>query len=474
MIVSNSYLMNVVIIVLYFLFLVSIGWYFSTKTKTFKHFIQSDAHSHIFLLTAVIFTSSIGGGTIIGISEKICSGHIEYSYASMMVIIIDIVIAQYLLPRLIKYKGCETIGDIVYLHYGNAGRFIAGLSSIVISIGLISAQLNVAGKVLQYIFNINNMQAVILSALMIVIYTTLGGFKSILFSNQIQFVAIILSIPILLFYEVKFIGISEFYTKFHSLLHSLNTESEKNIVYSTLFVLLSFTVMNLLPNFVQRALIASDYKKTQLAIYIKSLVYFLFLLIIIVNSIASMLISPKVEGIFILHKMIDILLPTFIQSIVIIGIFAAVTSTADSDINITSIVLVKDFLIPMFNINNQFILLILVRIFSVFVGVISIIIAIRFTYVIDLVLLFSGFWGPVILPVLILLLFGIVVPKLVLAIAVIVGIVAFIYWEFILSCTIPLTGAFVGTILNFLVLILYQAAVQIIQKFKNLSHKKTF
>ena len=108
-------------------------------------------------------------------------------------------------------------------------------------------------------------------------------------------------------------------------------------------------------------------------------------------------------------------------------------STADSDLNITSITLVKDFLKPIFKISQQNRMLFFARIINVLIGSLAIIIARCFDRVADLVIFIAGFWGPVILTPLIFALFNIVISKKAFAISCLAGAIGFIGWETIFS-----------------------------------------
>ena len=154
-------------------------------------------------------------------------------------------------------------------------------------------------------------------------------------------------------------------------------------------------------------------------------------------------------------QLIDYIIPTGVRGFVVIGLLAAVMSTADSDLNITSITLIKDFIQPIFKINNQNRMLLLARVINILVGSLAIITALQFEHVTDLVIFISGFWGPVILVPLILALFNYIISKKAFIISCFAGAIGFILWESIYATTTSVRGVFVGTIINFFCFILF-------------------
>ena len=139
----------------------------------------------------------------------------------------------------------------------------------------------------------------------------------------------------------------------------------------------------------------------------------------------------------------------------VVGLLAAVMSTADSDLNRTSVTLVKDFLSPIFSINNQQKLLLLARIINIIIGSLAILIALTFTRVVDLVIFIAGFWGPVVITPLVLALFDIVISKKGMMCACIAGITSFIVWEKYFAAQYSFKGVFIGTMTNLIIFMLF-------------------
>lgn len=451
-----------IIVFLYLISILAVGIYYRAKDSRFKNYanVESKVQNSKLLLIATIFASSVGGATTFGITEKAFLGHAYYAYALILIIPIDIIIAIYIVPLIAKHHGAESIGDIMSIYYGNIGRFIGGISSVIVSVGFLAAQISVSGYIFQYILDINYIEGVILSYSIVLIYTTIGGLQSIVFTNILQFFAMIIAIPIVTFTGLNKVGSI-------NCIGDLIVETNQSNLFSYIIAAaLSFSVMNLYPTFIQRALINKNPTQTTKAIYTKSVIYLFFLICVTLNGLIAYKLYPEQPSSLVLPYLINQIIPPLIQGIVISGLLAAVMSTADSDLNVTSIAIVKDIINPIFKVKNQKTLLLIAQIINVAIGSFAIIAALKFSNIIDLVIFFTGFWGPVILVPLLTTLFSIRVPIQIMALSSLSGVATFLLWEYYaLSLQyFNLRGVFIGTMVSCLILMLVIVKIKVIKK----------
>jgi Na+/proline symporter len=143
--------------------------------------------------------------------------------------------------------------------------------------------------------------------------------------------------------------------------------------------------------------------------------------------------------------MIDHIIPIGLKGFVVVGLLSAVMSTADSDLNIASLSIVKDILEPLSNITNQATLLLCARITTIVLGSLSIILALKFHNAVDLVIFAAGFWAPMVLVQFVCALFDVVVKVKSFVLTSLVGTLSFISWEYFAHNT-QIKGVFIGTI----------------------------
>ena len=453
-------MIDIIIVCAYLAILLYVGILNRSKNATFKDFakIRDKTKTNRLILVTTIFASSIGGGTTFGISEKVFAENLAYSYGLLLAIPIDLLIASYIVPQLAKHHGVETAGDIMYVYYGKIGKCITGIAAVLVSLGLVAVQISVSGRIFEFILQINYVYGIIISYGIVVIYSTIGGLRSILFTNQLQFFAIIFAIPIITIYGIHDMGVDYFIQTLPY--QKISIVRNSSLLTDSIAAFLGFCCMNLFPNFIQRATINSNPMATKQAIYIKSLILAIFVVCVTINGILAYMNFADSQPALALPKLIDYMIPIGIQGIVIVGLLAAVMSTADSDLNITAISLVKDIIIPTCtkNVpckNNQHKMLKIARIANIVLGIAAIICALCFHSVVDLVVFISGSWGPVVLIPMVFALLGYQIPERIMVIASILGLTSFILWQVYYSSFVPLKGVFIGTMVNFLVVVIY-------------------
>lgn len=435
------------VVLTYLLAILGIGIYYRSSSGNFSSYakVKSSARNSKLLLMTTIFASTVGGGTTFGISQKAFSGDLAFTYGLMLVIPVDLLIAKYLLPKLVKHYGTESIGDIMASYYGAVGRFIAGIAAIMVSTGFLAVQISVSGHIFEHILKINYVSGVVLSYGIVIIYTTIGGLRSVMFTNLLQFFAMILAIPMVTIFGLNKIGLASFIDQLptEKVIFSSHNHS---LLLNTISAALSFSVMNLYPNFIQRALINHDHQQTSRAIYLKTAIYAVFLVFITLNGLIAYNLYSSIDSHLALPHLISQIIPVGLQGFVVAGLLASVMSTADSDLNVISITIVKDLFKPIFQLTDQKYLLLIARISNIAIGSVAIIIALYFSSVVDLIMFISGFWGPTIITPLVFGLFGITISTRMMIASSLGGGLTFLLWEYYLASGLIVKGVFIGTI----------------------------
>lgn len=383
---------NVIVVAYLFLVLV-IGILNRSKSQTFSGYAApKNIKFGKMTLAATIFATSVGGGTVFGLSEKVFNENFTFIYAICLAAIIDVIFAKFISFKLTKFhQNNITAGDIIERFYGSDGKIIFGIAASIVSFGYFAVQINVGGKVLHYLLDISYLNGVLFSYLGLVLYTSLGGIQSVVITNIIQSVAIILTVPAIGIIGFRDIGIDNFFSYIPKEKYEITFESILNI----LSIGMSFGVAGLYPTFIQRTLISKSQSNTQKSIYIKSVIYIIFLFFIGLNGLIAYYNFPNLEPSAVMCKTIDLILPTGIRGLVIIGIISATMSTADSELNITTISIVNDIIKPVFQVKDEKILKLVAQVATVLLGTISIILAINYNDIIDLSLFAAAFWAPI-------------------------------------------------------------------------------
>lgn len=438
--------MDLSIIILYVVITASVALIYKVKYTSFARYSTPEIKfDNKFLVMATVFSTAVGGGTVLGLPEKVYAANASIVYALLITILVDIYLARILVNGLSKYKGSITIGDVIHQHYGNLGKVICGIFAVLVSFGYVAVQVSVIGKIFSYFFNISYFYSVCFSYGVIILYSTIGGINSIVRVSLLQFIAIIIGIPLICIIGVNDIGVKEFIFSVPNYKYSfLNADVSRE----TFFMLLNFSVVGIYPAFLQRVLFAENPKAMMDGIILKCIVYSILVCIIGINGLIAYAKFAGAEDSSPILHLIDILLPAGIKGLVLVGFLAAANSTADADLNIASTSLVNDVLKPLLTIENQRHLKYIAQFINVVLGLLSLAIALKFDVIVDLVLFVGGMWAPAMFIPIIALALKCPIDSRQLLACVISGMLGFAVWEYYF-CGHTLRGVFVGVITNF-------------------------
>jgi SSS family solute:Na+ symporter len=429
------------VVAIYLIVALLIGIYYRSKSNSLHGYgSMASSSTNTFILVATIFATAVGGGTTFGLSEKAFSHNLSYSYALILTVPVDLLIAFYLVPKVTKHYGAVSVGDIMGKFYGNTGRVITGIAATLISVGYLAAQVNVSGRIFQSILGIDHIQGIFLSFTIVTIYTAVGGLRSVVFVSILQFIAMILAIPL-----VTFVGGYDLYTQgLIAAIPSAKYALEGDLVKETLAIALGFSVMGFYPSYIQKILINKNASTVKSAVVIKSVVYVLFIICVSINGLIAFVMDPTQTSALAIPYMLDQILPLGLKGFVVVGILSSVMSTADSDLSIASMSIVNDILKPLTDIQNEYTLLILAKVTTLVLGCFSIGLALIFHNAVDLVIFAAGFWGPMVLVQVVAGLFGIIGTQRTFITTSMVGTISFVLWEYY-SPIAAFKGVFVGT-----------------------------
>jgi len=182
---SILYNLDILVIFGYLLLTLSIGVISSKVSSSFKDFsyVPASLRKNKFILAATVFATAVGGGTTFGLTEKVFSA---------------------------SYYDAISVGDIMAVEYGSTGRIISGIMVVFTSVGFLSAQISVSGYLLSNMFDIDYLMSIIISYSILILYTSLGGLRSVITNNSWQFLTMIIAIPMLTLFGLKKIGLNNF------------------------------------------------------------------------------------------------------------------------------------------------------------------------------------------------------------------------------------------------------------------------
>lgn len=317
-------------------------------------------------------------------------------------------------------------------------RYIRGIIAIfstVPAIGRIAMQFLVLHSLLSLWLGMLGVYATTLSSLIIIIYSTFGGIKSVTFTDIIQFFTFGVVTPMVAFLIWKSFDSNEpVITAIITdpiLNYSLVSDSQKEVINDTLYLCLFLMIPLLDPAIFQRISMAKSTSQVSKSFIIA--IFFILLCDALVHTVIGVLFraDPNITDINadnVIQYILDHYLTYGLKGAFVIGIMAMVMSTADSYINSSSVLLSYDF-IRSTGINlTEKKELFLARIFSLFVGVIALGASLFAENLLELLLSVYSFYMPVVTVPFTLAIFGFRSSARAVLIGMVAGFVTVLYF----------------------------------------------
>lgn len=407
------------IIALFLIFVVLVGVIASRKTKDSDGYMVANRSSGYFLIVGTLFATFWGGGTVLGGTGAAFNdgvmGVIEDPFAAGLALII---VGVFFVKTLRKLN-LTSVGELYDRRYNKNVSY--GASALMIPTYVIwtAVQLLAIGKIANVLFGVNFMFAFLLAAVVVVLYTVLGGLLAVVWTDAIQMIIIFAGLVLIVIVGVRAVGGFSVITANTPDNYWDFFPNEGNgvswIAYLAMWV--GMALGNIpSPDIAQRAFIAKDAKIAQKGMITAGLLYWtvglipIFIALIGITMINNgMLDTSSIASITNDSELLIPLLAKELLGPVGIGIFAgsliaAVLSSASTSLFATAVLMSNDIYKPLFmkknnDKNNGKKLVKITRISVMITGILAVVIGLFSTDVYDLTvfaftLLFSILFFP--------------------------------------------------------------------------------
>ena len=427
----------------------------SRGIKTIREYAIGDRNFSTATIAATIIATYIGGSTFYTI--------VSQSYINGLSFILAIVagefvclflIAWYFSSRIGEFLGNLSIAEAMGNLFGKRVRMITALAAFIGVAGIIAVQLKVAGSIFEHALGFSKIYGILLAGIIITLYSTLGGIKSVTFTDVIQFLTFATVIPAISYFLLTSLDntplITDYFTT-HTLFDfqtTFNFSQPQNLTYLFLFIWLAVPAFN--PAFFQRIAMAKDVIQVRKSFMIAAVVCLLLVLVFCWIGILLIAGYPEhTKDSSIVNRLLDI--PTVgIKGLLLTGIMAMVMSTVDSYINSSAVIIIHDFFSPL-KIKFTDDTLLSTRLASLVLGIVSIFFALREGSFLDLVIFANSLWMPVVTVPFIMALLGFRSTEKPVLLGMVAGITTVLVWNY-LKITI-VNSVPVGMFINLIVLI---------------------
>lgn len=453
--VKNDY-ESLLIVGFYLLSTLVVGVIFGRKTQTVKDFCISRRGFATPIIVTTIVSTLIGGGSTLGLSEKVFRVGLAYIFTSLGSAVYKFIIAYLIAPRMGRFLGMLSVGEMMEKMYGLRGRVVTGICGMLMSVGVVGGQVCAIGQVCQYFLGWPKLWGITIGAGVVVIYTTFGGIAAVTITDFIQFAILIVAIPI-----ICHTGLIKMGGSYEDLIAKI---PQKNLqilpegeAFYHIFFFLVFCIPFLNPAVTQRMLMAKDVQQIRSSFRTAAFIFIPITLLIGLIGLTALALYPDIDPQFAMPTIITDTLSPATTGLAIAGLLAVTMSTADSYLNVASVSFVHDVVAALRQKNKPLsnrTELILLRSMCLLLGGLSILMAIRYQSILDITRAALDFWGPIVVVPLLAGIFGFKTTPDVFTKGIIAAGISFLAWNQFLMPYFGVGGLFPSMVVHTLVFFL--------------------
>ncbi len=339
------------IFLIFLIFNLVAGIIFGRGIKNIKEYAIGDRKFSTMVIAATLIATWISGSSFFTDLSNSYAHGLYYIWATIGGSLGFLIIAWLFAPRLGEFLGRISIAEAMGDLYGQKIRVITAISGCIGIGGMIAAQLKVSGFLFEYAFDVPSSYGVVIGAIIIAIYTSMGGIKSVTLTDVIQLFTFGTIIPTLAFFvfnnldSVEMISNTLKTNELFNYKEVFDFNRPKSLAY--LFIFIYMIIPGFEPAIFQRISMATNTMQLRKSFTIAGIACFILFVIVTIIGVLILVAKPGLNSREIAKHVIFDYSYVGLKGITLIGIMAMVMSTVDSVINSTAVLFVHDFCRPL-------------------------------------------------------------------------------------------------------------------------------
>ena len=380
--------MKTIILIIYALILFLLGIYSALKIKTPFDYFLAGKKTGVWQISGSLLATILGGSAIlgtIGLSES-------QSWASAWYILAASLGLLGLLPIVNKVysKGKFTLPELIGQYYGKSARKVTSVIIPVAWLGIVAAQIIAGAQILVSFFSLSYSSGVLLTGIIFIVYTYIGGQVSIMKTDLFQSFFIIGGVVLTAFMipSAQLPALPDFGSVFPFNGHFMPMD---------LFILiLTFSSTFVVgPDIYSRVFCAKDSKTAFRSVLIVALILIPFGFVLSYVGIYAAALHPGAQNSSALVNLANMYLPEWATGVLVAALISAVLSTAATTL-LTASMILSELFHKDINTQRSFRQ---TKYFIIGVGLLSMIISLKVTSIVSSLLMALSFYsGAFIIP----------------------------------------------------------------------------
>ena len=332
-----------------------VGLRYGRYVKTFRDYVLGGRNFSTATLVATIVATWITGRYLtVRIDNLYQNGLffvIVYLFGGGSLLLIGWLFAMRMAPFLKSVSVAEAMGHT----YGKYVRTITAVWGVSVSVGLTALQFGSGQNLFMSLFGWDSVWGTVITGAVIIIYSTLGGIRSVTFTDIFQFLTFGTLLPILALAIWNHLG--DFSAIRDMIQHTPHWNikeflkaPESVIKWPFLTLIPLYSLPSFAPAIFQRAVMARDVYQIRKSFLYSALLYFLIMVLIIWITLLLRAQNPSLDYGSLFQYIVDhYASSTGLRGLFLSGFMAMIMSTADSNLNVAASMLVNDLIVPLAN-----------------------------------------------------------------------------------------------------------------------------
>jgi SSS family solute:Na+ symporter len=425
-----------------------LGLWAGRRVKNLEDYAVADRNYNALVIAMTLSASFIGGGFTMGNAEKVFTMGIINILVLWGFSLKEVLVAKFIGPRMGRFPNAISVGDVMEADYGRIGKVVTGIFSVLLCAGILGAQVGGMGYLFNLFLGLPVPMGILFGMSIVIIYDTLGGMRSVVATDVLQFCVLALGIPLALILGIGQVG------GLDALANRVPVDHFELLGHLTPVQVLSLFLTFLLgetlvPPYVRRLFISRHPRAICRGTLWSGLFSVPFFAVAGGIGLLALALKPDLNPNLALPYVIETVLPVGLRGLVVAGIIAVVMSSADSFLNSASVAFVNDIINPL---RRQPLSpkrgLLCARLATFVTGSISILFAIRIKSLLDILIYAYNFWSPIILVPLAAALLGYRASRAAFCAGAAAGLVGVFAWNNLLGTPGGFDGLLVGVFCN--------------------------
>lgn len=338
----NLNILDFLIVVVYFTVILVIGiWGRTRKVR------DSDAANNFLLagrkVTLPFFVASLVAtwyGNILGIGEFVYRKGLVAWFCFGIVYYVSAFVYAIFVATKVRGSLVQSIPEQIGAKFGKYSQTIS--SVVILLITFPAVYVLMVGVLLQMFTGLNFLISIILGTMISVVYLSIGGFRSNIATNLVQFILMYVGFGILLIYSLISVNFDI------SIVNNLPSSHKQFFGGESWQYIFSWFLISLQtfvdPSFYQRCATAKSPETARKGILVSIIFWILFDSLTIISGLIARVKFQDIEPILAYPILSDNVLPHVLKGLFIVSMLATIISTMDSYSFLSGLIVGKEFL----------------------------------------------------------------------------------------------------------------------------------